>query len=130
MTESDLDNLRMFTILCGQNVMPNVVFTTTMWSKVTMEEGEVREGELKRKFWNDMMAAGCRIERFKDTHDSAWSIIDGLAKHKRDNRAQESADINLRPHGARVSTNLTQDLERLIENHKRVTRRLGRTQES
>lgn len=83
MTGSDLDNLRMFTILCGQRVMPHVVITTTMWSKVTNEEGEAREGELKIKFWKNMIAGGCRIERFKDTHDSAWSIIDGLARSDR-----------------------------------------------
>jgi hypothetical protein len=126
MTGSDLDNLHMFTILCGQQVMPHVVITTTMWTKVTMEEGEVREGELKRKFWKDMMAGGCRIERFKDTHDSAWSIIDGLARNHRTQVAlpRESVGIDLRLHETRVSTNLTKELERLIEDHKHAARGL------
>ena len=30
-------------------------------------------------FWKHMVQAGCRTERFKDTHDSAWHIIGNLA---------------------------------------------------
>jgi len=75
MTRAVPKNLRIFTSLCGQKVMPSVALATTMWSKVTSVEGNGREEELRCDFWKEMVEAGCRIHRFKDTHDSAWHII-------------------------------------------------------
>jgi len=51
-----------------------------MWSDVREDTGARREEELKREFWNEMLANGCRTERFEDTHDSAWRIIGSLAE--------------------------------------------------
>jgi hypothetical protein len=62
--------------------MPNVVIATTMRGKVTKEEGEQREEELKRDFWNEMVAKGCRTERFENTHASAWRIIGNIMQNK------------------------------------------------
>jgi len=39
MSGSVLKNLRMFTSLCGEQAMPNVILATTMWSKVDTKEG-------------------------------------------------------------------------------------------
>lgn len=61
--------------------MPNVVIATTMWGKVSKEEGEQREEELKRDFWNDMVAKGCRTERFENTYASAWRIIGSIMQN-------------------------------------------------
>jgi hypothetical protein len=47
--------------------MPNVIIATTMWKKVTEEEGIAREKELKSKFCKELLAKGCGIERFRDT---------------------------------------------------------------
>jgi hypothetical protein len=65
----------MFASLCGQTAMPNVVIATTMWGEVREANGIRREEELTRDFWKDMVADGCRIERFKDTRESAWDIV-------------------------------------------------------
>jgi hypothetical protein len=81
MAGSLLKNLRMFIGVCGQKAMPNVVLATTMWGEVRMETGERREKELKESFWKDMLEDGCRVERFKDTYESAWCIIDGLGQN-------------------------------------------------
>jgi len=67
--------------------MPNVVIATTMWGEAKKESGERREEQLKRDFWQGMMADGCRIERFEDTYDSAWRIIG--------NMSQKSPGINV-----------------------------------
>ena len=75
MTGALLKNLQMFANLCGQKAMPNVVIATTMWDRVSKEEGNEREDELKRDFWTGMVADGCRTERFENTYDSAWCII-------------------------------------------------------
>ena len=75
MTGSVLKNLQIFASLCGHKAMPNVVIATTMWGKVSKEEGNEREDELRRDFWGEMVAHGCRTERFENTYDSAWRII-------------------------------------------------------
>jgi hypothetical protein len=76
---SALQNFYEFEKLCGQ--VPNVTLATTMWSKVSKAEGIAREEELKSKLWNGILAEGCRIERFSDTHISAWKIVDGPGDH-------------------------------------------------
>jgi hypothetical protein len=60
--------------------MPNIILVTTMWGDVPMEKGEQREQELKRNFWKDMLADGCRMERFEDTWESAWGIVGNLTE--------------------------------------------------
>jgi len=80
MAGSLLNNLRMFTSLCGQKAMPNAVLVTTMWSEVSKATGRQREEELRRDFWKDLVAVGCGIERFEDTRESAWRIIGNIVE--------------------------------------------------
>jgi len=87
-----MKNLRIFSSLCGQMAMPNVVIVTTMWRNIPEELGIRREEELKRDVWKDMVAGGCRTERFQDTHKSTWGIIGSLAD-KAPIQVQLSKDI-------------------------------------
>jgi hypothetical protein len=73
---SMLKNLLILPSLLKSKETPNVVIATTMWTKVTDEEGIAREKELKSKFCQELLAQGCGIERFGDTQTSAWKIID------------------------------------------------------
>jgi len=121
-----LKNLHILANLLGSKAMPNVVIATTMWKKVTEEEGIAREKELKSKFWNEMLADGCRIERFTDTSDSAWEIIDGPAKT---DGAQvllphEMVDIRLQLNETGAGVALNKELEKLIKDQKDAARRL------
>lgn len=73
----------MFTSLCGQKAMPNVVIATTMWDEVEGNGiGELREQELKDVFWKDMLANGCTTERFENTSESAWKIVGNVMQRK------------------------------------------------
>jgi len=69
-------NLQLFTNLCGNYAIRNVVFATTMWDTVKPEVGSRREDELRTKYWKEMMENGCKIARFDKTFKSAWEIID------------------------------------------------------
>lgn len=80
MTPLQLKNLRIFAEMCGEQAMPNVTIVTTMWGEVTRETGEKRELELMQNFWGAMLDQGCKTERFKDSHDSAWDITKGIAE--------------------------------------------------
>ena len=62
--------------------MPNVVIVTTMWSKVDKEEGNLREEELRRDVWTDLLRDGCTTKRFEDTYTSAWNIVDSVTQQK------------------------------------------------
>jgi hypothetical protein len=61
--------------------MPNVAIVTTMWSKIFEKDGIVREEELKKEVWHDMLVDGCGIERFEDTPESAWRIVCNIMKN-------------------------------------------------
>jgi len=79
MSQSAMKNLRIFSSLCGQKAMPNVVIVTTMWGYIPKELGIRREQHLKREVWKDMLGNGCKVGRFEHTYESAWSIIGNLA---------------------------------------------------
>jgi hypothetical protein len=123
---SVLKNLHILPSLLGSKAMPNVVIATTMWKKVTGDEGISREDELKRKFWNEMLVDGCRIERFTDTRDSAWRIIDGPAKTDGAKvlLPHEMVDIRLRLNETGAGVALNRELARLIKDQKDAARRL------
>jgi hypothetical protein len=122
-----LKNLKVFTEMCGQKAMPNVVMATTMWGKlIDKKEGEVREEELKGDFWKEMITDGCTIRRFENTHESAWDIIDGLAGKDRADvlLPQEIVDIRLRLNETKAGIALGKVLEKLIRDKKDAARRL------
>ncbi|KIM75842.1 hypothetical protein PILCRDRAFT_13215 [Piloderma croceum F 1598] len=127
-TGSVLKNLEVFREMCGQKAMPNVVMATTMWSKVSEEEGRRREEELTEKFWNDLVANGCKVERFEDTHKSAWNIVDGLAGSSRAEvlLPQEIVDNRLRLNETKAGVVLTKVLKKLIKDRKDAARRLSK----
>ena len=83
MTGSALKDLRVFGTVCGKKAMPNVIMVTTKWNMVKIEEGVARQQELETSFWKDMIADGCETAHFKDSYESAWSIIGSLGdKHR------------------------------------------------
>lgn len=77
MTGTATKNLAMFKELCGKESLSSVVLATTMWSKVSEQDGIRREEELKRTpgFWGEMIDHGSVVFRHNDTPDSALSIV-------------------------------------------------------
>jgi len=65
MKGSNMKNLGMFGELSGMETFGNVVLCTTMWGKVTPEEGKMREEQLKRKetFWGSLISLGAQTYR-------------------------------------------------------------------
>ncbi|KDR82091.1 hypothetical protein GALMADRAFT_276688 [Galerina marginata CBS 339.88] len=70
--------LRMFSELCGDNAAPHVVLATTMWDIETKEVAEMREQELGKNYWLNMIQQGACTARFENTEESAWKIINKL----------------------------------------------------
>lgn len=67
----------MFKKLCGEKAYQSVVLATSMWSKVTPEEGESREGELIEtdELWGLMCKKGSKVFRYANTRESALDVI-------------------------------------------------------
>jgi GTP-binding protein EngB required for normal cell division len=63
---SALKNLRLLTDLVGKSNLKNVVLATSHWSRVTPEEGEVREKELRetKDFWKGLLDDGATLGRW------------------------------------------------------------------
>ena len=82
MMGSAISNLRMFRKLCGPDNLTSVHLVTTMWDKVTKEEGERRESDLTgpNGFWSAMVASGCVVERHDGSPESAQALMFELVR--------------------------------------------------
>lgn len=80
MTSSSIKNLKMVRMLCGTENMSKVCLMTTMWDKVTEQEGSAREAELIRDngFWSATMANGASARRHDDGINSARAAVRSL----------------------------------------------------
>jgi chromosome condensin MukBEF ATPase and DNA-binding subunit MukB len=126
MTGSMVKNLRIFTSLCGQKAMPNVIIATTMWDKVDKEEGIQREQELKDELWKDILAQGCRCKRFENTYESAWHIVSDLVDVEKDRAPvllpREIVDTHLRLNETKAGIVLNRELEALMKEREQKAR--------
>jgi hypothetical protein len=70
-------NLLMFKKLCGEKVYQSVVLATSMWSKITPDEGIAREKELveTKDWWGHMYEKGSRVFRLANTKESCIQVV-------------------------------------------------------
>ncbi|KZT01501.1 P-loop containing nucleoside triphosphate hydrolase protein [Laetiporus sulphureus 93-53] len=71
------ENFRLFTKICGEGAMNNVVIGTTMWEKVAAELGERREKELQSNpiFFKDAVDNGAKMRRILNNAESAREAV-------------------------------------------------------
>jgi len=122
-----LKNLRMFGKLCGDDALTNVILATTMWDRVDRSTGERREEELKKDFWNRMLALGSPAVRFQGTFESAWQIIDIIANKKRvDILLLQEELVNLKRQLSETQAGMVlyNELQKLLAEHKETLRKL------
>ena len=77
MTNSGIQNLRMFRKLCGDHNLKNVVLATTKWGVTPLQDARRREKDLAEGtgFWRPMMAAGSVVRRFENSQESAADLV-------------------------------------------------------
>ncbi|KAF8065330.1 P-loop containing nucleoside triphosphate hydrolase protein [Lyophyllum atratum] len=78
MSGSARKNLDLFEKLCGTNAAERIVLATTMWSRVSKEDGIRRETQMREKFWKDMLSYGSSLKRVEETQSSALAIVDSI----------------------------------------------------
>ncbi|KAH8750693.1 P-loop containing nucleoside triphosphate hydrolase protein, partial [Hyaloscypha sp. PMI_1271] len=70
-------DLMMFKKLCGEDSFSNVVLATTHWEKVSAEDGDRREAELRTstEFYGTMIRRGSTMMRHMDNAISAKAVV-------------------------------------------------------
>jgi hypothetical protein len=68
-------NFRMFHKLCGDDTLKNVVVVTNMWDEVDLAKGEMREAELKNRFFKQALDKGAQMVRHDNTVESTCNIL-------------------------------------------------------
>ena len=88
-------NLRMFRQLCGDGSLKNVCIITTNWSRVTKEEGNRRELELRESpnFFKPLIDEGAQLTRHDNGITSARSIVNFLI-HKDPTKLQIQIELD------------------------------------
>lgn len=76
MDGASMKNLRMFRKLCGPNNLRNVILATTMWDNISVAEGEIRESQLKKEFWRDMILMGSTVARVPNDPIDAIKLVE------------------------------------------------------
>lgn len=125
MDGSPLKNLKMFRSICGQAAMPRVCLVTTMWNDVSPDTGARREQELKAVFWNDMINAGCIVQRSNNSYESAWKIT-GKLPTERENVmiSREIYDAKKNFNETAAAVRISKELQSLIQDQKDAANRL------
>jgi hypothetical protein len=77
MAETLRRSFSLFTKICGDDALKNVVIVTNMWNRVTEEEGNARQRELEtdNRFFKPALNLGAIITRHTNTGESALNIL-------------------------------------------------------
>lgn len=82
-THHTTKNLEMFRKLTGEKNLKNVILATSMWDRVTPEEGQQREDQLKSTFWKLLLVMGAKAVRHEaSSAESASKIASMLLGNK------------------------------------------------
>lgn len=106
--------------------MPRVDIVTTMWSEIRPDYGARQEEELARKHWADMITQGRTVQRFSDSHESAWKIV-GKLPMERENANVSSGSIDgshRKSTETAAGVKLNEKLNELIDDLKEAARQI------
>ena len=115
-------NLRMFRKLCGTDSLKNVVLVTTMWDKVTPEEGLQHEQELmsSNNLFKPLLDEEATMMRYERTAESATKVINYLlGKNATTTEVVRELVHQKKPlEDTAAGTELQKDIQALLNKHK------------
>jgi chromosome segregation ATPase len=117
----------MFKKLSGEEAAKYIVLATTKWGEVANATGERRERDLSDEYWKAMLEQGSHMDRFQNTHTSAWEIIDLILGKTEDNTLQiqrELVDLQKRIPKTEAGMSLRDTLQTLLKDQKDHARKL------
>ena len=116
----------MFRELCGEKTLKNVVLATNMWGRVTPEDGESREQQLRDKYFRAAIGKGAQLCRHTNTPKSAWAILRKILENKpvvlkiQQELIDEHKDIGQ----TRAGAELRREMLKAEERHKKEIKEL------
>ena len=75
MSGSSGRNFKLLCNLCGDDALKNNVIVTNMWGEVDHMRGEMREAQLRNKFFNQAIDKGAKLLRHDNTVESAQKVL-------------------------------------------------------
>lgn len=80
-------NILLFSKLCGDEALKNVLLVTSMWDKLPKSQISVAKGKEKQlvethEYWGFMVSKGSTVLRHRNTADSARAIVKRLVNGK------------------------------------------------
>ena len=78
MAGSVMQSLNHLSFISGPGKRSNVVLVTTLWSELAQDIGVRREQELRNIYWKELLSMGCKYNRFDNSTESAWAIINRI----------------------------------------------------
>jgi len=121
-------NLRMFEKLCGEDSFKNVIIVTTMWDRVTLEDGQRREQELKLSgdLFKALMDGGAIMRRHDGTRESAFEVIQNFF-NRNDTVAQIVRELEIEKKGlldTEAGAELQSEVRNVLQKHQEDLRML------
>ena len=116
----------MFRELCGEKTLKNVILVTNMWGRVTPEDGESREQQLRDKYFRAAIGKGAQLCRHTNTPKSAWAILRKILENKpvvlkiQQELIDEHKDIGQ----TRAGAELRREMLKAEERHKKEIKEL------
>lgn len=132
----------MFRKLCGPQAFRNVVLATTMWERVSEDEGIRREKELETTadFWGWMKDQGSSIHRHSNDRTSALRLIEHFVQKPPDEAkvvlelqrqmVDEEMDLNRTDAGQEVDGGLAEERRKQEQNIRELREQLEEARES
>ncbi|KAK7968794.1 P-loop containing nucleoside triphosphate hydrolase protein [Apiospora saccharicola] len=120
-------NLQMFQKLTGEKNLKNVVLATSMWDKVSPDEGAAREQELKDKFWKVLIAYEAKALRYAGTTESAQRMVSQMLANNKPFYLQlqeEMGKDNKALRDTAAGREVMVELERLKNEHRREVKEM------
>lgn len=106
--------------LVGAGSFENVILVTTAWDEVDEETGDLREEQLKDGYWKPMVDRRSRIERFKGTRESAFTLLKPIID-RADQRLKSARDLERK----KVIDRLRSEITRLGQDQQNLSRKIN-----
>jgi len=90
MTSTDIQNLEIFSGLCGKKIMNRVVFVTTMWDQAEPTEGQFVKNftQLSQTYWKSCLKLGAGVVKYRQrSRGDAFEVIKPLIDTMNSNAA-------------------------------------------
>ena len=126
-------NFTLLRELCGEETLKSVVLMTNMWGRVTPEQGDARERQLRGEYFKPAIDNGAQLCRHDNTLESAREILRKIVRNKPDalrlqiEMVHEGKSLKETAAGAVLRDEIQVEIRAVKEEMKAVVERMQKT---